>query len=169
MDGGAGLWGLPNRSSAAGRGRPPRDSFPSAGPTSVCRDAKEPAASRGGVQIGVTGGGGGEIRTRGGVAATRLFESRTLNRSDTPPGGHSKALSRARWRATLARFPQLRMLHHLRLPVREVSLKTQRHWGFSQIRRRDVSPWISSRAMDSESRAMAPSTGSPGGDDRVTR
>src|ERR1700694_3796319 len=31
-------------------------------------------------------GGGGEIRTRGGVAATRLFESRTLNRSDTPPG-----------------------------------------------------------------------------------
>src|SRR5207244_2311262 len=32
------------------------------------------------------GGGGGEIRTRGGVAATRLFESRTLNRSDTPPG-----------------------------------------------------------------------------------
>src|SRR5438132_203135 len=35
-------------------------------------------------------GGGGEIRTRGGVAATRLFESRTLNRSDTPPGGHSK-------------------------------------------------------------------------------
>src|SRR5205814_2054947 len=33
-------------------------------------------------------GGGGEIRTRGGVAATRLFESRTLNRSDTPPGGH---------------------------------------------------------------------------------
>src|SRR5437016_6822335 len=35
-------------------------------------------------------GGGGEIRTRGGVAATRLFESRTLNRSDTPPGGHCK-------------------------------------------------------------------------------
>src|ERR1700682_66347 len=34
-------------------------------------------------------GGGGEIRTRGGVAATRLFESRTLNRSDTPPGVHS--------------------------------------------------------------------------------
>src|SRR5437899_10256213 len=34
-------------------------------------------------------GGGGEIRTRGGVAATRLFESRTLNRSDTPPGLHS--------------------------------------------------------------------------------
>src|SRR5712692_10309148 len=31
-------------------------------------------------------GGGGEIRTRGGVTATRLFESRTLNRSDTPPG-----------------------------------------------------------------------------------
>src|SRR3982074_2062951 len=31
-------------------------------------------------------GGGGEIRTGGGVAATRLFESRTLNRSDTPPG-----------------------------------------------------------------------------------
>src|SRR5205823_5168858 len=35
-------------------------------------------------------GGGGEIRTRGGVTATRLFESRTLNRSDTPPGGHCK-------------------------------------------------------------------------------
>src|SRR5207247_4127164 len=33
-------------------------------------------------------GGGGEIRTRGGAAATRLFESRTLNRSDTPPGEH---------------------------------------------------------------------------------
>src|SRR5256712_12046562 len=35
-------------------------------------------------------GGGGEIRTRGGVPATRLFESRTLNRSDAPPGGHCK-------------------------------------------------------------------------------
>src|SRR5258708_3128612 len=91
-------------------------------------------------------GGGGEIRTRGGVAATRLFESRTLNRSDTPPGVHSNlhpdlppqvgegnlnyamtAFWRARCRATFARLPQLRMLHHFRWPVGEVSLNTQRH------------------------------------------
>src|SRR5438477_1406509 len=127
-------------------------------------------------------GGGGEIRTRGGVAATRLFESRTLNRSDTPPGldstppqpasqrgrGNSGdgdvwgwAFWRARWRATFARLPQLRMLHHFRWPVGEVSLNTQRHWGFSQTFRRAAAPWISWRAIDSARRAAAPPTGSP--------
>src|SRR5206468_2767962 len=101
---------------------------------------------------------------------TPLLHLRVLRRllePELPHKGGGKwdqlitALRRARCRATLARFPQLLMLHHFRLPVREVSLNTHRHCGFSHMRSRDVSPWISSRAIASASRAMAPSTGSP--------
>src|SRR3972149_756412 len=55
-------------------------------------------------------------------------------------GATAATVRRSRWRAALARLPQVVMSHHLRRPVREESKKVQLQLSLAQTRSRSILP-----------------------------